>query len=341
MRRLKSKVFKIPLIVDPNPEEKTAVSECQLTSIADSSRSTPTEEPPSLLACLEYELEDFNSCFVYLHGFPDQTCDHRESSKVYGTFCSRLPRKAADFLVRDKLAFLGFNFRGTPGSSTKFYDKTVSRELDDLILVLRYIRKEFQQIQNIHVIGLSTGAIIGALARRTITETLGNQENHLVRTITLIASCGAYGMLKPLTYDFTGEQLESFRTKGWCKKEFWLPVGHSSNPEAAEGPAKTRENGHQKAKYTIPLGRQYMDDFVKLSVAEAVREGVIPLLVIHGSADKNVPVKEGCQVFDIAAGPKEWLLIPKGNHLLTSAKHMKKVLLAIRKFTSKYNVGVD
>lgn len=33
-----------------------------------------------------------------------------------------------------------------------------------------------------------------------------------------------------LGYDFDAQQLRAFDERGWCCKEFWLPLGSPSNP---------------------------------------------------------------------------------------------------------------
>jgi fermentation-respiration switch protein FrsA (DUF1100 family) len=58
-------------------------------------------------------------------------------------------------------------------------------------------------------------------------------------------------------------------------------------------------------------------------VSDSVRTGPqeqldrVPFLVIHGEADKSIPLPCGEALFEAASEPKRWLLIPKGNHLLT------------------------
>ena len=58
----------------------------------------------------------------------------------------------------------------------------------------------------------------------------------------------------------------------------------------------------------------------------------MPLLVIHGEADKSVPLKCGEDLFAAAIEPKRWLLVEKGNHLLSSTSHMKKAAREIAAF---------
>jgi len=94
-----------------------------------------------------------------------------------------------------------------------------------------------------------------------------------------------------------------------------------------------------------------MDDFLELSIGESVadsRESAagalfgkqrIPLLCIHGSADRGVPLAEGRALFDRAAEPKAWLEIAKGNHLLTNSKDLKKALSRISEFIKEWGAS--
>lgn len=135
------------------------------------------------------------SCVVYLHGFPDQSVDHRSGlPNFYGIFSSRFPRKFGEFYAADTKtpnppAFCAFNFSGSPGSEggLKFRDKTVSQEVEDVVTVLKYLTGEYI-FEEYHIVGLSTGAIIGALLRRRL---LDFEKRLNVRSISIVAACGA------------------------------------------------------------------------------------------------------------------------------------------------------
>ena len=92
-------------------------------------------------------------------------------------------------------------------------------------------------------------------------------------------------------------------------------------------------------RHLIPLGKQYIDDFLQLdingSVAEAGDGGAVPLLIVHGRKDLAVPFSEGEKVFAAAAEPKEFLDLPQANHLISSTKDIKKVLNAVLTFIQK------
>ena len=115
---------------------------------------------------------------------PPRSLNHmREDPAAYGGFGSRFPRKLAEAVtaaVPDSLC-VSFNFSGTPGSDDRganpeglpFRSKTVTKELADAETVVRFVRARYMApagpggapIPAVHVIGLSTGAIVASLLR--------------------------------------------------------------------------------------------------------------------------------------------------------------------------------
>lgn len=64
--------------------------------------------------------------------------------------------------------------------------------------------------KKMHVVGLSTGAILGALLR----------DKQVSDTITVIA--GLLDLTKGVHFDFIQSQLNQSISQGWCWKEFYL-----------------------------------------------------------------------------------------------------------------------
>eukprot|EP00931_Biecheleriopsis_adriatica_P109529 TRINITY_DN83791_c0_g1_i1.p1 TRINITY_DN83791_c0_g1~~TRINITY_DN83791_c0_g1_i1.p1 ORF type:complete len:254 (-),score=32.98 TRINITY_DN83791_c0_g1_i1:286-1047(-) len=165
-------------------------------------------------------------CFLYLHGFPDQSLDHRQECSSFGQLTTQLPRRLADSLLREcpGAAFAAFNFSGTPGSDKhcSFWHKTVSREVHDSKIVIEHLRREVVVPgAAIHVIGISTGAIIASLLRGHSAP------------LTITAIAGLCDVRKGLHFDFSESQLADFESQGFCQKEFWLPCCSKSNPPEA------------------------------------------------------------------------------------------------------------
>eukprot|EP00928_Gymnodinium_smaydae_P030165 TRINITY_DN22493_c0_g1_i2.p1 TRINITY_DN22493_c0_g1~~TRINITY_DN22493_c0_g1_i2.p1 ORF type:complete len:324 (-),score=42.46 TRINITY_DN22493_c0_g1_i2:54-1025(-) len=269
----------------------------------------------------------FKKGFLYLHGFPDQSIDHRKEHPSYGSLSSRFPQKLADAVLKDSsdTLFAAFNFSGTPGSDEDFpfRNKTVKCEVEDARAVIAFLRGgPLPAPAPLTVVGLSTGAIIASLLRGC--------DPHL--NIAVVASL--LDTAKGLHFDFDETQLADFDEKGFCLKEFWLPVDSPSNPADAQideqiGEASGTTEGGQWRKHHLRLDATYYSDFLDLDISNVVSSHTSPLLVIHGGADKNVPSSNGEELFAAASEPKKMLVIPKGNHLLTGSKDFQKVARAV------------
>ncbi|CAD7944761.1 unnamed protein product [Amoebophrya sp. A25] len=76
---------------------------------------------------------------LYLHGFPAQSLDHRQNA--YGDVSERFAQKVMEATCGVGLDFCTLNFRGTPGSGGKFFDKTVSGEIADAKAVMQFLKR--------------------------------------------------------------------------------------------------------------------------------------------------------------------------------------------------------
>ena len=84
----------------------------------------------------------------------------------------------------------------------------------------------------------------------------------------------------------------------------------------------------------MPSDLKCLDGTFNIQHSVAMEERA-PLFIIHGEADKNVPLVNGQDLYQAAAEPKQWLAVPKANHLLSNSKHMKKVCSQIVQFIER------
>lgn len=322
-----------------------------------SSPASPTGDPKA-----PQSLGRFDDVLVYLHGFPDMAVHPLRLA-----FASRLPLKLAESWLSAasgrRRAVVAFNFGGVPGSDSqlRFSDKTVGKELEDAIAVCEYGWRNLLHTSTgkLHVVGLSTGAIIGSLLR----------DKCVADTIAVIA--GLLDTRRGVAYDFSPQQLAQFDHDDACWKEFYLPEGSplpqsvalsldgetpwtdltstadGEREEERDGGEDTSSKSSAPRKLFIRLNRAYVDECrigeldIKRAVAGSPSQRVTrdeqpgepqelpPFLVIHGDADQNVPVQDGEELFAAASEPKRFVCIPRANHLLSNSKHLKKALNAI------------
>ena len=150
---------------------------------------------------------------------------------------------------------------------------------------------------------MSSDSIIASLLR-------GEEEwDRRSTSFTLVA--GLLDLEKGTQYDFSPQQIEDMKTIGFCFKEFYLPC-----------------------ECPMPSDLKCLDGTFNIQHSVAMEERA-PLFIIHGEADKNVPLVNGQDLYQAAAEPKQWLAIPKANHLLSNSKHMKKVCSQIVQFIER------
>ncbi|ETV63512.1 hypothetical protein H257_19564, partial [Aphanomyces astaci] len=253
-----------------------------------------------------------SSIVVYFHGFPDLSV-HPDTS-VTPAFASRFPRKLNELLP---LSFdlLCVNFSGLPGSDhdVPYRSKLLSHEVDDADAIIAFCEHELR-MRHVHIVGLSTGAILASLVRNHVVHTS-------LRSISVVA--GIADTTEGVHLDFSIDQQAQAQTDGFCLTPFYWPPNWPLPPDAVDVDSST-------GKLWRPLDHGYLADMVALDIGVSVGLGKVPFLVIHGDHDKSIPWQQGEALFSAAAHPKEWLLIKGANHLLTNAKHVKKAVAEIQ-----------
>ncbi|CAK4071374.1 unnamed protein product [Aphanomyces euteiches] len=252
-----------------------------------------------------------SSIVLYFHGFPDLSV-HPDTSAP-PDFASRMPRKLQELLPYDLLCV---NFSGLPGSDdvVPYRSKLLSRELEDADGMIAYCEHALQK-QHVHVVGLSTGAILATLLRN-------HTQHKSLRSIAVIA--GIADTAAGIHLDFSQDQLDAAQVHGYCMTPFFWPTDWPLPADATDFDASS-------GKLFRPLDAAYLDDMKSLDIATSVRDGPIPLLVIHGDQDKNVPLRHGETLFQSAREPKQWLLLKGANHLLSNSKHIKRAAADIQR----------
>ncbi|MBS7655522.1 prolyl oligopeptidase family serine peptidase [Candidatus Bathyarchaeota archaeon] len=81
--------------------------------------------------------------------------------------------------------------------------------------------------------------------------------------------------------------------------------------------------------YTLPSGRKlkrsFYEDLQKHDLLKSVNQSS-PILIIHGSLDKLVPVNHAYELFKAAKKPKKLEIIKDANHVFSNDNHLNKVI---------------
>ncbi|MEG6586521.1 alpha/beta hydrolase [Dendrosporobacter sp. 1207_IL3150] len=88
----------------------------------------------------------------------------------------------------------------------------------------------------------------------------------------------------------------------------------------------------------LQLEADFILDFDNFNLIDyASRLNDVPVLILHGSKDEIVPLKQAEQIYNTLSGPKEKIIINDGNHQL--ADHSKEAMDAVISWISRYFVG--
>ncbi len=198
-----------------------------------------------------------------------------------------------------RLGFLGlrFEFSGTNTSEGKFEDKLMSQEVKDVKYAIDFLEKNFP-FKKLVLVGISTGAIDAALYA------------HKDRRISqLILLGGVADLRRGVNYDFTASQVHDFWTKGYTK---------------VHNPVKWY---HKKR-----LKKSFYDEFFMLDIKKALNKYKRPILIVHGSADKVVPVQEAHDLYRLANRPKKLVIIRGADHRFSTKQQLLRVLWTAYRF---------
>lgn len=191
----------------------------------------------------------------------------------------------AEELARRGFATLLFDFTGSGESEGVWEEITLSRQIDDLGAAVDWARaKGYRQI-------LLNGRSFGG----TTALAYAASDRHIAAVCTWAA------VARPLPFF----------------------IGHCREKPCLEGPAATRITLVNDSG-SVCLQRRFFQDLKQYRLSEcAARIAPRPLLLIHGTADKDVPVTGAQLLFDSAGEPKKLVLVQDGDHRFS--KHRLQV----------------
>lgn len=192
----------------------------------------------------------------------------------------RLFVHAARYMAGAGFLVLRFDFRGSGESEGLFESMTVSGEISDLKKAITFIlgRKETQD-NKVGVLGLSLGAAVSIL-------TASDDDR-------IAAVCSWSG---PAGFNAPFQAAQSIVGKP-------ISMTDLSQIDYVDMPSGYR------------LGRAFLEDIMKHDIlGSCARISPRPILIVHGTLDRLVPVQDAERLFQSAREPKEKILIHKADH---------------------------
>jgi putative redox protein len=212
---------------------------------------------------LQSPTEPSDTLLVLCHGFTGDS--------------SGLAAALADHLS-EKYTICRFDFRGQGESDGEFASTTISRELEDLGVVISYLQKKYSSSRLV-VAGHSFGAAIALLY---------SQQHHVDGLISL---SGEGDLKKAVSLEFNTEQLEDFQTRGDALVENWSKNGRLDS-----------------------LKVDFLNDMQEHSTTAAIQALHTPVLFLHGDVDEVIPLSQTQELYALANKPKELVVLKGMDH---------------------------
>lgn len=193
--------------------------------------------------------------------------------------------RQARHLAAAGIAALRFDFRGSGQSEGQFHEMTLSGQIDDAMAMFDWLGRR-PEIDR-ERLGLHGFSMGGAIA----------------------------GSLLGQRRDIQAAVL-------------WAPVAH---PLAVMARGATPEQFAAAARSGIAdaggegLGAAFIAELPAIQPLAALSGHVVPLCVIHGSADETVAPSEGESFFALAAGEREMVYVEGANHTFTTIPWREQV----------------
>ncbi len=185
-------------------------------------------------------------------------------------------------LAADGFCVLRFDFAGLGESEGDFRETTLSTDIEDLQAAIRWIELE-ERPPLAGLVGHSMGGAAAILAAR--------QHPVPLPVAVLGTSCRV------------GDRIRRLLRPG--------------DLHALELTGETSVSIHGRL---YPVTVEFLRDLDRHDLREAVTSWDCPLLVVHGTADRIVPLEEGQRLFEAAAHPKSFLGVPEGDHLFVGRR---------------------
>jgi len=181
-------------------------------------------------------------------------------------------------LVHKGYRVLRFDFTGLGDSEGEFRDSTVSTDVQDLLEVVHWLENRGNKVAGL--LGHSLGGTVAILGAGQLTE---------VKPVVVLGTSHDPGRVTRLLDE---EGWQALQDKGCVS----VSVGGQE----------------------LPFSQRFVQDLKVHSLKETVSSWDKALLIVHGTADRIVPLSSAEELFEAANYPKALVSIPDADHLFVN-----------------------
>jgi uncharacterized protein len=204
---------------------------------------------------------------------------------AHGFNCSKdnnTAKALMPFLKENKISSIAFSFSHHGNSEGKFEEITISHMIEDLQTIIDYA-SSLAWVDKIAIVATSMAGIAG------IIKTANNNK------ITALCLRAGVSDFKSIT-----------RIKN-ANVEEWKSKGFTPYPSKLKG-------GPVKLNYS------FYEDGIKYDCYKKAKKISAPVLIVHGTADVNVPIEQSEKLFSILKCEKHFVPVEGANHWFFSGE---------------------
>lgn len=204
-------------------------------------------------------------------------------------------QKIAEMLNAENISTFRFDVSGHGESGGKFEEITVSDAMDDILSAVDYVKS--LGYGKIGLYGASFGGAASILAAERLSE------------LFVLALKAAVSDYRKLETEYRGAKLKEWKEKGWAEYQ----IGDPRN---------------------LRLNYSFFSDFDNFNEYESAKNIKTPTIIVHGSADKDVPADQSKKLATMISGSK-LEIIEGADHKFSEPEHFQKMLELISGFIIK------
>ncbi|MGA2910349.1 MAG: alpha/beta fold hydrolase [Candidatus Microgenomates bacterium] len=239
---------------------------------------------------MEKQITFENSNGIKLAGILNETGNHENILIMVHGFNSNKNSKnlvrLSEMLDKAEISSFRFDIYGHGKSGGNFEDITISETVGDILQAIKFVKE--QGYKNIGLLGSSFGGIASIMAASKSKDV-------------------SFLSLKSPVSDYL--KLEKSR---FTEKEFgdWKRTGYRNYKDDGK---------------TVKLKYTFIEDFKNNNAYRAAKLINIPVLIVHGSADKDVPLSQSKKLMNFLPNGK-LITIEGADHRYTNETHATKML---------------